>query len=76
MRNMTVRSFADPSTHFALLHHPTRVDPQGRHTEPTGELVCCECGEMAENVDEIRHMEWCGQRGVHSRYWRRTHDGE
>jgi hypothetical protein len=68
-------SFADASTHFALLRSGSPITVDGYALgEPTGELRCEECGAEARNIDEIDHAEDCPQKDVHSRYWRETHD--
>jgi hypothetical protein len=62
---MSGRSFADPDTHFAL---PTR-----RPGEPTGEVVCCECGQSAGAPEYIPHADGCPQADVTSRYYDDLH---
>ncbi|UIO98919.1 hypothetical protein Hbl1158_10270 [Halobaculum sp. CBA1158] len=63
-------SFSDPETHFRLVTSDTSVGHDGlRRGEPTGEVACCECGRVAETVEEIPHDTDCSQRGVVSRWW-------
>lgn len=62
-----MRSFADPSTEFEML-----ISGEGDHDghqpgEPTGEVRCVECGQVAMDVDLIDHECGCPQADVHSR---------
>lgn len=61
------RSFADPETSFELV-----VKPNGK---PTGLVRCPYCRNVALDLDWIPHSCGCEQEGVHSEWWRETHDG-
>lgn len=62
----------DPETHFEIQRSETPVDVDGfKVGEPTGEIVCDECGAQAMNVDEIPHAADCSQRFVVTHWWER-----
>lgn len=62
-------SFSSPETRFELVVSD-EGDADGHHVgEPTGEVRCCECGRVAENIDEIPHHPECRQRWVRSDWW-------
>jgi hypothetical protein len=68
------RSFSDPDTHFRLLRSNTPVNVDGfKLGEPTGEVVCEECGQSAAAPEYIPHLKHCSQSDVRSRFWERTH---
>jgi len=71
---MSPRSFADPETHFALIHSETPVDVDGfKLGEPTGEVECCCCGRSAGAPEYIAHEDGCAQADVTSRYYDDLH---
>lgn len=67
---MSPASFSDPETHYRLEKSNTPVTVDGFALgEPTGMVMCEECGREAENVDEIPHASDCPQRFVKSHWW-------
>ena len=65
-----MQSFADPETHYHLVTSETPHTVDGVNLgEPTGEVRCCACGSVAENIDEIPHAPDCPQRWVRSDWW-------
>lgn len=71
--SLQMDSFSDPETHFHVVISETSVGHDGvRRGEPTGEIRCCECGAVAQTVEEIPHERGCSQRGVVSRWWLST----
>lgn len=67
------KSFSDPDTHFHLIRgsagRPVAENGSRRRNQWTGEIRCCECGSVGENIDEIPHRPECSQRWVRSRFW-------
>jgi len=65
------RSPFDPETEFEIVRSdtPVTVDGFALH-EPTGDVRCEECGQEAENIDEIPHDPECSQRFVRTSWWR------
>jgi hypothetical protein len=65
-----MQSFADPATHFRVVESETPLTVDGINLgEPTGEIECCSCGAVGENIDEIPHRPDCDQRFVKSHWW-------
>ncbi|MFA1612075.1 hypothetical protein [Halobellus rubicundus] len=65
-----MQSFADSDTHFQLEIAETSDGWDGiRSGEPTGYVICDECGGRAKTVEEIPHEADCPQRGVVSKWW-------
>lgn len=62
-----VRSFSDPETHFTLL---SGDEGDG---QPTGEVMCDECGRVAGAPEYIPHEPGCPQSDVKSEWWAMTH---
>ena len=68
------RSFADPDTEFELVRSDTPVDVDGfKIGEPTGEVLCVECGRSAGAPEYIAHLPTCGQADVTSEWYAKTH---
>jgi len=68
------RSFADPETTFELVRSDTPVDVDGfKLGEPTGEVRCDECGQIAGAPEYIPHCPTCSQGDVTSRWYDQTH---
>lgn len=72
---MPGRSPFDPDTEFWLERSGTPVNVDGfKLGEPTGEVVCAECGAVARDMDDLAHPWWCPQFGVHSQFWHKKHE--
>lgn len=70
----SMRSFADPDTEFELVRSDTPVDVDGlKLGEPTGEVRCSECGQVAGAPEYIPHLPGCAQRDVTSRWYDKMH---
>lgn len=65
-----MKDFTDPDTHFEIITSDTPYTVDGFNKgEPTGEVRCEDCGQVAMNIDEIPHDPDCPQRWVRSRWW-------
>ena len=72
-----MRSFSDSDTHFRIVRSDTPVDVDGlKLGEPTGEVQCLECGEIAMTPEDVPHPTGCDQRFVVSRWWAERMDAE
>lgn len=60
----------DPETKWRIIRSDTPVNVDGfKLGEPTGEIMCEECGKSAMNLDEIPHDSDCPQRWSRTEFW-------
>jgi hypothetical protein len=70
-----MRSFTDPDTEFVLEKSDTPASVDGVNLgEPTGEVICAECGQSAGAPEYINHKPNCSQSDVYSEYYLELHD--
>ena len=81
---MSLRSFADPDTHFEIVPSGSPPNDDGLAIHEPKWLACTECGARARidgpdghqtTIDELPHDRGCSQRAVKSRYWERQYLG-
>lgn len=73
-----MQSFADPETHFEIVHSDSPITEDGYKIGEPKFIRCPECGadvllteEPSPGIDEIGHYPNCDQRLVKSRWWQR-----
>ena len=64
--------FSDPTTSY---HIPSVSTSAGvvHNGEPSGFVICLQCGEGHLDIDEIDHPKWCPQYWAHSEWWWQQH---